>query len=156
MSKPELTLALKRDLFLKCMELIDEKINFEVKAMEAAQVAANLETKSSAGDKYETGRAMMHIEKEKHGFQLEQNQVIRQRLSQIDVEKSQTRIQLGTLVCTNQGNYFTGVSLGELHIDGNSYFTLSMSSPLGKAFLNKEQGDKFEFRGKNITVESLL
>jgi hypothetical protein len=38
--------------------------------MESAQQSANSEEKSSAGDKYETSRAMGHLEKDMHARQL--------------------------------------------------------------------------------------
>lgn len=53
MNIPNLTLFLKKKLFLKCMDLIEQKIQHEVNSIEDAQAAANLETKSSAGDEFE-------------------------------------------------------------------------------------------------------
>ncbi len=151
-----LSLSLKRKLYFLCMDIIEKKIQHEVKSIEDAQDAANLETKSSAGDKYETGRAMMHIEKEKHGYQLEENQKLKRRLSQIDADHKFTQIQPGALVCTNNGNYFIGTSIGEININEFTCTTLSMGSPLGKALFHKEIGDQFEFRGKNFRVIALI
>ena len=57
-------LKTKAKLYDSCLKLVDERVAHIEDAMRNAQASANEETKSSAGDKYETGRAMMHLEKE--------------------------------------------------------------------------------------------
>src|SRR6202000_329842 len=52
------------------LDLISQRIATANDAMQQAQQAANSEEKSSAGDKYETGRAMGHLQKDMHARQL--------------------------------------------------------------------------------------
>ena len=52
----------KDELYKKCVQIIENQILLAQQGIENAQQAANEETKSSAGDKYETTRAMMQIE----------------------------------------------------------------------------------------------
>ncbi|WP_258539158.1 hypothetical protein [Chitinophaga oryzae] len=47
-----------------------QRIAVTQRAMDEAQAAANQESKSSVGDKYETARAMSHMEKDMHARQL--------------------------------------------------------------------------------------
>lgn len=84
------------------------------KAIEHAQLAANEETKSSAGDKYETGRAMMQLEIEKQSVQLAEAMKLKHVLSQINPEKTTETIQSGSLVFTDQGNFYISISAGKL------------------------------------------
>jgi hypothetical protein len=57
----KLTITFKIRLFEHCKNEIERRVaNFEY-AMMDAQASANSEDKSSAGDKYETGRAMSQI-----------------------------------------------------------------------------------------------
>ncbi|MBF0430683.1 MAG: 3-oxoacyl-ACP synthase [Fibrobacteria bacterium] len=156
METPAITFKLKNAVFNHCIEIITQKINDAIKSMEDAQAAANLETKSSAGDKYETGRAMMHLEKEKHGFQLQNHQKIKQVLSNIDVSQEYNIIQPGALVDTNQGLYFVGASMGEITVQNNTCLTLSLGSPLGKVMRNKAPGDAFEFRDKTFEITAVI
>src|ERR1700736_1647953 len=63
-------LAFKNRLKQWGLDLIGERMAAAKEAMEQAQEAANSEEKSSAGDKYETGRAMGHLQKDMHARQL--------------------------------------------------------------------------------------
>src|SRR5665811_379907 len=63
----------KNTLKKRSIEIIEQRISSSYHAMENAQAAANEEEKSSAGDKYETGRAMNHLEKDMHARQLSAN-----------------------------------------------------------------------------------
>ena len=67
-------IAFKEKLRSQCIALIEERMQLAAEAMQQAQDAANAEEKSSAGDKYETGRAMNHIQKDlhaRHGLEVE-------------------------------------------------------------------------------------
>jgi hypothetical protein len=63
---------IKIKLYQYCVEFIDKRIAGAREAIQIAQDSANEETKSSAGDKYETGRAMAQLEIEKNTTQLEE------------------------------------------------------------------------------------
>ena len=54
-------LSLKDQILNKCREYVNVRIATAKQAMDNAQQSANEEGKSSAGDKYETGRAMMQM-----------------------------------------------------------------------------------------------
>ena len=65
--------SIKQELYKLCQTYIQQRILTAKQAIEAAQQAANNETKSSSGDKYETGRAMMQLEIEKDSAQLSES-----------------------------------------------------------------------------------
>ena len=58
---------IKKALFAKCEAFVSEKIDSLERGLESHQKALASETKSSAGDKHETGRAMLQLEMEKSG-----------------------------------------------------------------------------------------
>ena len=58
-------MELRKILYELCCTYADSRIRVAQEAIQQAQQAANMEEKSTAGDKYETGRAMAHLEKEK-------------------------------------------------------------------------------------------
>lgn len=152
----ELSLSLKQKLYQKVLSLIEDKINHEIRAIDEARSTANLETKSSMGDKYETGRAMMQIEQEKHGYQLQENMKIKKVLSQIASDEECVEVKPGALVCTNLGNFYFCVSVGEIPLSGFSCMTLSLASPIGKVFHHKKSGDSILFRNKSYQILSLI
>jgi len=57
-------------LYQACFEFIDNRIKTIRQAIQETQASADQETKSSAGDKYETGLSMMQLDMEKQAEQL--------------------------------------------------------------------------------------
>src|SRR5882757_8326661 len=72
MTDPE-KIHFKTSLKQFALAIIGLRIAAAKEAIEQAQQAANQEEKSSAGDKYETGRAMGHLQKDMHARQLAEN-----------------------------------------------------------------------------------
>ena len=76
------------------------------KAMEAAQESANDQSKSSAGDKYETSRSMGQLDRNMHARQYEQarqERTILERLQAANEAGTQGRVALGSLVKNTAG-----------------------------------------------------
>jgi transcription elongation GreA/GreB family factor len=122
--------------------------------MEAAQASANDETKSSAGDKYETGRSMMQLELEKQSSQLAEAIKLQQTLDRISLERSDT-VRAGSLVTTNQGIFFLAVSAGQVNVEGITAMAISMASPVGTSLRDRKVGEHFVFSGKRYQVEKI-
>lgn len=125
------------------------------KAISAAQSAANNEAKSSMGDKYETSRAMAHLEKEKYQIQMTEVLKLKKVLSLIERTSPSQTVQLGSLVVTEQTSFYISVPLGKVQIEDNDYFTISAGSPIGSKLLDKKAGDTFEFNGRSISIKSI-
>ena len=112
------------------------------------------ETKSSAGDKYETARAMIQQEIDKYSMQLHDAEKQKALLSGLPVTEDSI-IRNGSLILTNKGNFFISISLGQLTIDNKNYFAISSASPIGAILLNKRKGDTFQFRGNEYQIENV-
>ncbi len=138
------------------MKLVNARILLAEDGLQQAQDAANNETKSSAGDKYETGRAMMHLEKEKLAEQLSAALKMKKVLDQIRIDAKLEKVGLGSLVITTNANYFLGVSVGKLEVDGSTYFAISPVSPIGQQLMGKQVGDSFSFAGKQVVLEQVF
>jgi transcription elongation GreA/GreB family factor len=135
---------------------VDERIAMLREAIATAQASANEETKSSSGDKYETGRAMMQLEMEKYNDQLAEVLRIKQALSQLVLAApGNGTVQNGSLVWTDQGNFFISVSAGQLSLDGKTVYAISAASPMGAVLLGRKAGDQFEFRGRKAVIHSI-
>jgi len=150
------TLSIKQQLFAHCEQYIHQKITNAQKAIAEAQQAANEETKSSAGDKYETGRAMMQLEKEKHATQLNEGLKLQKVLAQITPNSTHQEVGLGSLVVTSQANYYIAISAGKVTIDQQNYFIISLASPIGQALKDLSKGGQTVFRGQTITIKNIL
>jgi len=140
-------------LFLNALySLVDEKVNSATSAIEATTESKNTATKSTAGDKHETGRAMMERELALSNAQLHKAQFLKNELSKISLEVDVTSVQLGALVVTSQGNYFISIGLGKINVLGDDCYAISGGSPLGIAMMGKQKGQMINFQGRNIEI----
>lgn len=138
-----------------CLERLDQNIVAATHAMNEVQNDANQETKSSAGDKYETSREMLQQEKDKLALQLAQALDLRQQLERIDPAVSYPEIQLGSLVQTSEGDYYLAVSLGKMKVEGKTVYVLSVAAPLGQVLLQQKVGNSIVFQGRKIEILAL-
>ncbi len=142
----------KQHLYNFCNAFITERINRIEKGITALQESLRSETKSSAGDKHETGRAMVQLEREKLGTQLAEAEKQKQLLLKVPLHKNTNSIGLGSWVHTSKGNYFLAISAGETHISGTSTYCISLATPIGKMLLGSTKGDTVVINGRNIQV----
>ncbi len=147
---------IKTKLYQHCVDYVNTRINHIQVAMQAAQESINGETKSSAGDKHETSRAMAQLEQEKLSTQLTEAQKLQEVLSGIHSNKNTVKADLGSLVITSNGNYYICISAGKIEIDKEVYFAVSMASPIGKALLNVRELDTVEFNKHRLLVKKVV
>ena len=134
---------------------LDERMQNAWTAMQAAQASANSESKSSAGDKYETARAMGQLDRDMHARMYEQARQERTMVERIDLTTAFQKGAFGALLHTTMGIFFLAVSIGKLTIDGNTTMVISPQSPVGALLVGKQQGDTFTFRGVNYTIDAV-
>jgi len=145
----------KRELYIKCKEFVDNKL-FEIeKTINSNKEALQSETKSSAGDKHETGRAMLQIEMEKAGQQLLVVNQMQAVLDKIKISKFSKHAHLGSVIKTSEKNYFMAISVGKITINNQIYYSVSTSSPIGKLLLGKQKNESIKWAGKSIVIHKI-
>ena len=145
----------KQQLFKACQYFVLEKEKTIKDIISSNQNALHSETKGSAGDKHETGRAMLQLEMEKSGQQLAVIDQMKMTLERISINDNSEIVKLGSLVTTNKHHYFLAISVGEIQIDNEKYYAVSIASPIGKQLLGTKVGDEFTFNGR-IIVKSIF
>ncbi len=146
---------LKASLYQLCVKFIEERIQTAETALQQAREASNDDTKSSAGDKYETSREMMQQDIDRNKRLLidaEENQRVLSSIKDIPFSDSARN---GSLVITDQGSFYLSISAGQLHLNDKTFFAISAVSPIGKLLLGKNIGDKFEFNGKRYSIKEV-
>lgn len=130
-------------------EKLDEKIA-SLQHLISETRTSNNDTKSSMGDKYETGREM--LQQEINHLQLQLSELVQQK-EQLKIMPAGIcrTVQNGALVKTNQGIFYLSVPLGTLFWDDEKITTVSVNAPLAKAMLGLRVGDLFSV-GKNTFV----
>ncbi|MCG8318654.1 MAG: GreA/GreB family elongation factor [Cytophagales bacterium] len=147
---------IKSSLYEQCRATVEARITSTGNAMDTARQAANLEAKSSVGDKYETDRAMMQLEMEKLTFQMEEALKLRKVLHQISIEETSRKVDLGSVVKTSMGNFFVAVPAGKMDVNDTVYFTISLASPIGQALYGHKENEKIVFNGKEVTIHQIF
>ena len=142
-------------LFQLCYDYVELRRQSAMVAMEQAQDAANMEEKSSAGDKYETGRAMAHLEKEKATMQVLEANKMKVALDRIAQTKPSIEIGLGSVVKTDHGKFYLAIGAGKLIVDSEEYLALSPAAPLGALFIKKRVGDQIVFQNQKFNIEAI-
>lgn len=147
---------IKDELFKHCLHYVEECINTAQLAIEDAQSSANDDTKSSAGDKFETGREMIQQEIDRNRKQLEEAKKMRLALEQIENHQLLEIVHFGSLVITNFGKFYISISRGQIQVDGINYFAISAISPIGLKLMRQKVGYEFDFNGKPFVIESIF
>jgi len=124
-----------------CTDYVMERITRLKTEIKKTQSSANEETKSSAGDKYETGRAMAQLEIGKNTVQLREAEKLLGAMQAIHVDLISEIIIPGSLVTTSKGIFYISISIGLVEIDKKPYFIVAPDSPIGKLFMGKKAGD---------------
>ena len=138
------------------LKLLTNSIVHATKDYELAKESRDSDTKSSAGDKYETGREMMQREMDKISASIDQSKNQLNFLSKINLNRPYSTVDLGCLIITDQGIYYISIGLGKVEINAEIIYAISLDSPIGQLFKGKRVGDELEFRGKTLKINQLL
>ena len=147
---------IKEKLFKQCEHFVNKRLQTIQNTIASNQKALQSETKSSAGDKHETGRAMLQLEMEKAGQQLAGISLMKETLDKIDLLKTSSKAALGNIIITENANYFLSISAGQLAVAGKNYFAISVSSPIGKLLLGKQNKDEVVFNGNKFIIKEVV
>ncbi len=144
--------ALKTELLQHCQQQVESRY-FRIKqAIGGIEEALLEESKSSSGDKHETGRAMLQIDRENAGRQLLEIEKVVQLLKKIDIAATSNYARLGSLVYTDRFTYFISISIGTVSIGKKDYLCVALNSPVGLLLSGKMKGDEFILNGSSYKI----
>ena len=149
-------MIVKEELYKACKVFLDDRLETVLGRIANIQESLQSETKSSAGDKHETGRAMLQLEREKAGNQLADIQKQQELFSRVIIDTSSDVARLGSIVITDKGVYFLAISVGGITIDSKTYYAISPSSPIGQVLLGKKNGEEFAFNGIRQQIQGII
>jgi len=147
-----LDIQFKVRLYQALLIEVDQRAqNLQDSLIDALDSTAN-ETKSTAGDKHETGRAMAQLEQEKIGSQIAEITKLKEILFRIQPEKSHSKVELGSLVTTSNGIFFISIGIGAFPFEGKNVFCITPMAPVCQLLLGKQAGEQVEWQGKKIDI----
>ena len=148
--------SLKEQLYNKCLEFVNRRLKTITNTIESNKKDLQSETKSSAGDKHETGRAMLQLEMEKAGQQLYGVTEMKLVLERINIQEVSSVCKMGSIVKTNTINYFLAISAGKIVVENEIFYAVSAKSPIGQLLLGKKKNDTLQFNGNEYNIDIVL
>lgn len=149
------TVALKSELLQHCQKQVDARYSKIKQTIADIEESLLEESKSSSGDKHETGRAMLQIDRENAGKQLQEIEKIIPLLKKIDVNVTSDYARLGSLVYTDKFIYFISLSIGTVSIGKTDYLCVALNSPVGLLISGKKKGDEFSLNGNIYKITNV-
>lgn len=143
---------LKERTFEYCKDFAASKIARLGSQIKELENALTTETKSSAGDKHETGRAMVQLEREKLGVQLAQAEKTQQLIHKVKLSTPNKFVTVGSLVVTSGVVYFISISAGKYHESGTDVYCISAGTPIGQLLLGKCIGETVQFNQNDFKI----
>ncbi len=147
-------MQIKKDLLLKCKEIIEEgieKLNDEIKS---AQKSAN--EYGAPKDRYDSFRTQLLRKRDMFAQQLAKVQEQWNVLDRIDPEKKFEQVEFGALVITSNQKIFVSTGIGKIEINNETYYAISAAVPIFKAMQGKKAGEEFELNGRKIKIREIL
>ncbi|MBB5396430.1 3-oxoacyl-ACP synthase [Mucilaginibacter sp. AK015] len=147
---------IKAKLHALCVSYVTNRMQAAQQAIAEAQQAQSDDTKSSAGDKYETGREMAQQETNRNLAQLDEANKLMVALNTIALNSTSQKAETGSVICTNNGNFYLAISAGTLTVDGSDYIAVSPASPIGHRLKDKKPGDEFILNEKTYQIQHIF
>jgi transcription elongation GreA/GreB family factor len=145
----------KSEIHAACMAKQQTKITELQNAIDKVQESIIGEDNSTAGNKFETARAMGQEELDR----LNQTINIAHRemtlLSNISPDKPCESVQLGAVITTDKKIMYLSVGLGKIELGNDMVFAISTASPIGQQLMGKEKGTEVVFGGKKEKIVSV-
>ncbi|RZJ87862.1 MAG: 3-oxoacyl-ACP synthase [Hymenobacter sp.] len=143
----------KSEFYNACLKYVQQRMEQARVGIASAQESSNTETKSSAGDKYETGRAMAQQERDRHAVQLHEAQQLLNALQRINPELPFAAVRPGALVQTNIGLFYISIGAGRLRTGaGQDFVAASPEAPIVVALNGRHAGEEITFNGRLVQV----
>ncbi len=145
----------KKQLFNFLRRRIHDELNEFNAELNSIDQEIEKETKSSAGDKFETSREMMSQERDRLAQQINYKKSFLKLLGDSDLKMPLSKVEWGSLIELEDYYCLFGIPIGQIEFKGDKIFCISANSPLGKALLNKKKADIIKFNNTSLKIKSI-
>ena len=146
----------KNDIFAALESHLQAAVKEGESHLSSLQDALASEAKSTAGDKHETGRAMIHQEMRQVNDTLQRSQSALQELTRLSQNTTTpVRVAAGVLVETTGPWVLVGLPFGKLSLDEGLVLGVSVEAPLAQAWHGAQVGDEVRFGPNTLQLVTL-
>lgn len=149
-----LQMSFKEKVHAALLAVLSNDIQRLQQSLGELRASAANETKSTAGDKYETALAMLQTEKDNISKQL-QDLLRRRAIAETLPLTLNKVIGNGSLVETDTAIFYISVAAGKIPIDNEIVFTISASSPLGQKLFGLKKGEVAEINTRKYIIKEV-
>ncbi len=149
-------IELKTQLLEHCQKQVDLRYSKIKQTIADIEESLLEESKSSSGDKHETGRAMLQIDRENAGKQLLEIEKLAQLLKKIDVKSTSDYARLGSLVYTDKFKYFISISVGAISVENKDFLCVALNSPVGLLLSGNKKDETFVLNGNSYKITKVV
>jgi transcription elongation GreA/GreB family factor len=145
----------KQRLWQVCNERVDKRINDYKEEINLIKdsIASN-DKGNSEGDDSGSGKLLNDLEKNMAHLNDAKN--TKDYLSNIKTNVESRDVVLGSIVKTNMMNFYISTSIGKIDIDDETYYAISVNSPIGQLLKNKTVNDRFEFNQNKYIITEII
>lgn len=144
----------KEEIFQRAVSFLKERLAQLQEERKAISEGILEDDKSSAGDKFETGREMLTQDLRQVEGQIKSNAALLEELYRIQSIKGiGEKVREGSLVKIGNDYFLVSVALGKLILPSGEIYLISPASPLAQQILGKGHNESVLFKGKNQPLE---
>lgn len=146
--------TLKKRLIATCLNQVALNIESAKQLLKNIVESKLNDTKSSAGDKFETSRERLQAEEDRINAVLINSKQLEHKLKTLNTAAC-NKVQAGAIIQTNMANYFISIGLGKIVVDDATYYIISPEAPLSKIMWQKQIGETFNINNSIQTITDI-
>jgi len=147
-------MELKRNIYNRCLEILENNAETARKTMNEIQIDAN--EAEQEHDVFDGSRAELLRERDIYAEQLQKAVDDIHILKKVSFDELEDKVEFGAVVITNKQKIFIALGLGKVEVDGDTYFVISKDVPIYKAMEGLQKGDTFQFNNTTFKIEDVF
>ncbi|MGB6267642.1 MAG: hypothetical protein WBF67_01420 [Olleya sp.] len=148
-------MTIKQQLLQVCNAHVEKRILDYKNEIDLIKEAIESNDKGNSEDD-DAGNGKLLNDLEKNNSFLNDARKTQEYLKLVKTNLISPNVALGSLVKTDSLHFFISISIGKIDIGAETYYAISLQSPIGQLLKQKEKGDKFEFNGTKYTVTEVI
>ena len=145
----------KQKLLQICNERVEKRINDYKEEINLIKDSIESNDKgNSEGDDSGSGKLLNDLEKNM-GY-LNDAKKTKEYLSNIKTNVESTDAILGSIVKTNIMNFYISTSIGKIDLEDETFYAISVNSPIGQLLINKSVNASFEFNQNKYVIAEII
>ncbi|WP_166966543.1 hypothetical protein [Yeosuana marina] len=145
----------KQLLLQICNEHVDKRITDYKNEIELIKDSIASNDKSNTEDD-DSGNGKLFNDLEKNIEYLNNVQKTKEYLKLIKTNIEFKDVVLGSIVKTDSIHFYISTSIGKIDLEGETYYAISLQSPIGQLLKNKIVNSRFVFNDKTYLITEII